>query len=272
MQDKVRLKLTAHCVVKNEDKWVWFAIQSVLPYVERVLVFDTGSTDKTQQIIDSIKSSKIIFEKKGIVSREELVKLRQEQIDRTKTEWFLILDGDEVWPKKELENLIDHAANASKNIVAVFNKTRNCIGDIYHYLPEAAGRYEIAGHKGNLNVRLIRKKTGLKVAGTYPDEYYGDENGPVQEQESNLLFADCWYLHTTFLSRSTQDIVKTSGSLGKQKKWEKGLSLAEEVLPEVFKLDRPEFVENPHKRRDFTYEMLASLISPALNLKRLVKK
>jgi len=36
--------ITAHMIVKNEEQWVWYALQSILPYVDKVIVYDTGST------------------------------------------------------------------------------------------------------------------------------------------------------------------------------------------------------------------------------------
>jgi len=264
-------RITAHCVVKNEDRWIYYALNSILPYVEQVLVFDTGSTDKTSEIIKLIKSPKIIFEEKGSVDRERFVKLRQEQIDRTKTEWFLILDGDEIWPKSQIEKLIKEVRLASDSSIALFNRTRNCIGDIYHYLPDSSGNYEIAGIRGNLNIRLIRKTPDLKVMGVYPDEYYGDKNGPVQKQEDNLLFVNCWYLHTTFLERSSLGN-KTSGSLGKQKTWEKGIFMKGNELPEVLKMERPGMVADPYKSRGLKYELLALAVKPLKTLKKWFRK
>ena len=54
-------KIIVHCLVANEERFVWYALQSVLPYVDQVMVWDTGSTDKTVEIIKAIKSPKIIF-------------------------------------------------------------------------------------------------------------------------------------------------------------------------------------------------------------------
>ena len=38
--------LTVHMVVKNEDRFIWYALNSVLPYVDKVIIFYTGSTQK----------------------------------------------------------------------------------------------------------------------------------------------------------------------------------------------------------------------------------
>jgi hypothetical protein len=265
------MKLTVHTVVKNEDIWIWFALQSILPFVEKVLVFDTGSSDRTIEVIKSIKSDKIILEEKGEVDKNGLVKLRQEQLDRTETDWFLILDGDEIWPKDQLTMLLQIAEKSPKQTVAIFNKVRNCIGDIYHYLPDSSGRYQIANIKGNLNIRLIKKTPQLKIIGEYPLEAYTNENGPLQNQDGNLTFADCWYLHMSFLKRSSTAMGKVSGSFGRAKYWQKGLLIDNEQLPSVFNESYPDIVADPKKRRGLIYESLAQLVEPMLSLKNAIK-
>jgi glycosyltransferase involved in cell wall biosynthesis len=265
------MKLTVHTVVKNEDIWIWFALQSLLPFAEQIIVFDTGSSDKTVEVIKKIRSNKIIFENKGIVNKKGLVKLRQEQLERTKTDWFLILDGDEIWPKDQLNKLIQVASQSPKNTVAVFNRVRSCIGDIFHYLPDSAGGYEIAGMKGNLNIRLIKKTPQLKVTGEYPLETYVNQEGPIQSQNQKLVFGDCWYLHTSFLKRSSAASDKVSGSFGRVKYPQRGLVLNEEQLPSVFNESYPDMVPDPKKRRGVIYESLAQLAEPILTIKNAIK-
>ena len=52
-------KLTVHCVVKNEEKWIWFAIESIRDIAKEIIIYDTGSTDNTVEIIKTIKDKKI---------------------------------------------------------------------------------------------------------------------------------------------------------------------------------------------------------------------
>ncbi len=265
------MKLTVQTVVKNEDRWVYFALQSVLPFVEKILVFDTGSTDKTVEAIKSTNSSKIIFEEKGLVDGEGLVKLRREQLEMTKTEWFLLLDGDEIWPRQQLRKLLEEAEKSPPDTLAIFNRVKNCIGDVYHLLPESAGRYKISDIKGNLNTRLIKKIPGLQISGSYPLEYYFDGNGPIQDQTGKMVFADVWYLHASFLKRSTSAAGKVSGSFGRSRIWQKGLNLSADELPEVFFLPRPPFVPDPLEKRSRFYEAGAIFTSPLIELKRKLK-
>ncbi|MBI2010618.1 MAG: glycosyltransferase [Candidatus Chisholmbacteria bacterium] len=146
-------EFTVHTIIKNEDRWIWYALMSVIDVASKIIVFDTGSTDKTPEIIQTINSPKIVFEHKPQTTRSALVKLRQEQLDRTTTPWFLLVDGDEIWPQKNLFKLLKVADKSSQKVMAFFTRTRNCVGDISHYLPESKGQYHIKGITGHLNRR-----------------------------------------------------------------------------------------------------------------------
>ena len=45
--------------VKNEERWILFAIKSILDYVDEVIILLQPCEDKTEEIIKSIKSNKI---------------------------------------------------------------------------------------------------------------------------------------------------------------------------------------------------------------------
>jgi len=230
------MKITVHTIIKNEEKWIKQVLLSVIKHVTTMLVWDTGSTDKTVEIIKSINSSKIKFFQKGKVNRKQLVELRNQQIKQTKTPWFLILDGDEIWPEKNLLQLIKAIKNAKPQTIALVNKTRNCIGDIYHYLPPSKGEYKIGSWQGHLNIRAIKNIKGLEVTGEYPLEAYTFNNKPIQYQPENLEFVNIWYLHTTHLKRTgwfnqfnVIDRLKKFKLLGKR------LKLKPEELPQVLR-------------------------------------
>ncbi|HLD27297.1 MAG TPA: glycosyltransferase [Patescibacteria group bacterium] len=195
-------KLTSHTLVKNEEVWIKPALEAVINFVDEALVWDTGSTDKTVSLIQSIKSPKIKFKQCGSVDREGLVKLRNQQIKATKTDWFLLVDGDEIWPKENLIQLIKVMTKAKPKTIALVNRTRNCVGDLNHYLPESKGRYRIGPWSGHLNIRAIRNLPGLKVIGSYPNEAYVYKGRKLQDQPEKLEFVDTWYWHTTHLKRT----------------------------------------------------------------------
>ena len=198
----MEFKLTIHTLAKNEEIWIKQSLLSVINQADKLLVWDTGSTDKTVQIIKSINSPKIVFSQKGAVNRQQLVNLRNQQIKATKTDWFMLLDGDEIWPKENLSQLIKAVKAAKSSTLALVNRTRNCIGDINHFLPESKGRYHIGPWQGHLNIRAIRNLPGLAVIGKYPQESYVYKGKALQDQPENLEFVDTWYLHLTHLKRT----------------------------------------------------------------------
>src|SRR3989344_4882806 len=162
--------ITAHCLVRNEENFIWFAINSVIDNVEKVIVWDTGSTDGTVEIIKTIKSPKIEFEEKGKSAAKTLVQHRQEMIDKTDTDWIMILDGDEVWWDEAMQNTKYQILNTKYDLVV--SPCYMAVGDIFHYQEEAAGRYQIHDRSGHLNIRFIRNFPGLKVTGVYPNEAF----------------------------------------------------------------------------------------------------
>ena len=229
--------ITTHTIVKNEEKWIKPALLSVIKHVDTMLVWDTGSSDKTVEIIKSINSSKIKFKQCGKVNRRQLTDLRNDQIKATQTSWFIILDGDEVWPEKNIKKLLKAVKNAKPSTIALVNKTRNCIGDISHYLPDSKGKYQIGEWMGHLNIRAIKKLKGLKVVGMYPLEAYQLKGKSLQDQPKKLEFIDTWYLHLTHLKRSGFfHQLNVIDRIKKLKIFGTRIKLLQHEIPEVFKL------------------------------------
>jgi len=93
---KNRFTIINHCLVKNEEYYIKYAILSVLPYVDKMIIFDTGSTDATVEIIKNIISKpyyrkKVIFKECGEVDKQGHTDLRNEMVSLTKTDWFMFL-------------------------------------------------------------------------------------------------------------------------------------------------------------------------------------
>lgn len=264
--------ITSHTIVRNEDKFIWFALNSVIDFVDKMLVFETGSTDQTKEIIKSIKSPKIIFESKGQLNADQLVRLRQEQLDRTQTEWFLILDGDEIWWEESIKSVIKLIKKADKNVWGIITPSINCIGDICHYQEKRAGKYEFAGRKGHLAVRAIRKTIpGLHVEGTYPLEGYKDENNKlITDYADRLVFLDKPYLHTTNLSRSSQ---KASQVISREKKYELGTPFAKNFkYPQVFYQNFPSIIPSPWVKQSGVDTIRSAVQTPIKKLRRRIIK
>lgn len=262
--------ITVHMVVKNEDQWVWFAIQSVLPFADRILITDTGSTDNTIEIIKSINSPKIKLTAVKISSPQELTNVRQRQINLTKTDWFWLVDGDEIYPQKTAREVITATKQKYEGIAV---RRYDLMGDVYHRQRESVGEYQLFGQRGHLVSRLFNKRKikGIYVSGAYPLEAYYDGNGiKTQDHDPSGWYITKSYLyHAMYLKRSS-----LGGNLAyvinrSKYKIETGIKI-HDSLPESFSFPRPDQVPDPTKTRTQVYELAASLITPIKNLKRAV--
>lgn len=255
--------ITVHTIIKNEEQWVWYAIKSVLQYVDQVLIYDTGSTDRTREIINKIKDKKMIVKKKYALTKQQITELRNEQIRETQTNWFMLLDGDEVWPTNTILELVERTRKAPAELFGMVTRAVIPIGDLFHYQPEEAGRYSLLGKAGHMNIRAYRALPGYRWSGKYPNEAYISTNGvALQEQDENLVMMNQPYWHMTHLVRSSVDVHH-------KRKLEIGVK-RNIRLPEVFYLTRPTIVPSPWVFFSSQQKAIAQLITPLLHLKRKV--
>lgn len=261
------LEITTHSLVKNEDRWIWFALNSWAPFAKSMIVFDDSSTDATPKIIKEMNLPHLTYQKISTKSPEDLVVARAKMKAQTLTNWFVLLDGDEVWDNKTVERFIDHISKVRTNVDMVALRTRNCIGDAYHYLPESAGQYEILGQKGHFNIRAYRNKKNYSWQGIYPLEYYGDETGhALLEKRNSISLFDGFYWHMTHLQRSSN---KDAVFGWRHVKHELGIPVGSaSKFPEVFYTPRPKEVADPWKRRGVVHTLFSSVITPIKNIKR----
>ncbi len=258
-------KITVHCLVCNEERWIWFAIMSVIDYVDEILIWDNGSTDKTLAIVRSIDNPKIKIKELGVIDASTFTEVRNQMLKEVKTDWMMILDGDEIWTD---EALIESQKQMTADIHYLVNSYYNLVGDLYHYQDENAGRYKIKSWTGHLNIRFINKNL---IPGLHFANPYGSE-GPVDTQERSIQDVDAYrtkfveskYFHTTHLTRSDK-----SGVMMREPKYKYELGHLfpnDFSFPKVFYLPN---VNNPWTRRGLIFVLNACWQTPLRHLKRL---
>ena len=241
MTDK-NFTITAHCLVKNEENFIWYAIKSVIDFVDQVIVFDTGSTDKTIEMVKELQQEypdKIIFEEKGECDKKGHTDLRQEMIEKTRTDWFIILDGDEIWTKNGIEEIVS-IINNNSNVECLIASFYLCVGDIFHYSKK--GFYNILGRQGHFSPKIYKKLPGIHWSGDYgKGDAIFNADKEIFINNGNSVFLQNRYWHTSSLIRSPKD---AEIKLGRHKEvMTYSLKFAgmgfeipkEEELPEVFK-------------------------------------
>jgi glycosyltransferase involved in cell wall biosynthesis len=93
------MKLVSLSLVRNEEHWIWYALTSVWPHVDEILVFDNHSTDATVEIVrgmEHVRDKVTLHERFGGASEQE-TRERTLAIARERgATHVLFLDGDEV--------------------------------------------------------------------------------------------------------------------------------------------------------------------------------
>ncbi len=265
------MKISVHCLVVNEQNWIWYALMSVIDYVDEILVWDTGSTDKTPEIVNLINNPKIKFKECGLVDATGHSRLRQHMLAETTSDWFIILDGDEIWWEHSIRQLINTIHN-NPHAAALISPFYNAVGDVFHYQNPRDINYKILDHRGGFNIRAInRKLPKLKLVNPHGKQEYQTNSIPLQNlSPDKLLYADFPYFHTTHLVRSnSHSLDKKTLKRNFKFRYDLGIRFPKHFnYPEVFYLPRPAIVPSPFSHRTPIYELIAGVFG----VLRVIKK
>ncbi len=260
----------ARTLVKNEERYLWYAVSSIVDFVDKVLLWDTGSTDNTVKIIKNLQESypgKILFKEVGEVDPDGFTRVSQEMLEETKSDWFIIVDGDEVWWEEGIKQMVEDIHKNGDRLESYVVKMRYPVGDIYHYQEEKAGNYEIDGKRGHFNIRAINQK----IPGLHFEKPHGmigiiDKDGVlIQNREPKLRkHLDIEYMHFSYLPRSGARVGDLAVPKRKMKyKHEIGNPFPKDYYyPEVFFRPRPKIVPSVWNKMEGGFMTRALLETP----------
>lgn len=260
--------LTIHCLIRNEENWIWFALQAMAPFCRRIMLWDTGSIDTTVAIIKEMQSPHILFQQCGPVSPAKHTALRNHMIAQTRTEWFAVVDGDEIWPPALWSEIAYRIEDPKAGILVLpFIYPFPRLG----YFGTGEDDFFIAGLSGPRSAKVFRNCNGIHWSGDYFDTRLCYEDGTIATRGSlpNMRVLDSCVWHMTMLERSRQDDA-TMGRHGKLR-FTGPPSKADFVpikswseVPKVFFHKRPNNVKNPFLIQNRIYRDMAVLPHPCL--------
>lgn len=270
------MKIIAHCLVKNEERFLWYALMSVVDFVDEVLLWDTGSTDKTKEIMGEIKKKageKIKIKFLESVTPEGFASVRQRMLDETRSDWFIVVDGDEIWWEENMKIVSSLIRKGGESIESIVVPTINLVGDMYHYQEEAAGLYRFGAKKGHFNLRAVKRSIpGLHSVNPHGTWGWADKDGKqIQNRNSKKVrFVDAPYLHATFLQRTGTSIgQKDVPKRAKKMKYEIGKAFDRDYYyPEVFFRPRPAIVPSVWEPMNNAFYFKALWQTPLRKVKR----
>lgn len=265
-----------HTLVKNEERYLWFAVMSVIDHVDKILLWDTGSSDNTVGIIQELKKlkgEKIDFREVGEVDIEGFTKVRQQMLEQTKSDWFMIVDGDEVWWQDSIRKVVEEINSRGDSLEGIISHYYNIVGDIYHYQEESAGKYHIDDKTGHFNIRAINRNIpGLHFEKPHGQQGLYDGNGVlIQDRlKEQRKFIDAPYLHFTNMVRSFSRIKDLKVPKRDFKfKYELGIPFPKDFsFPEIFNYERPSIVPSPWEKMTSMYFVRALIETVLKKLKR----
>lgn len=268
------MKIYAHTLFKNEEKWLWYSVTSIIDYVDKVLLWDTGSTDNSFEIAKKLKliyKDKIDLRQYGSVTSETFYKARQSMLDETDSDWFIVVDADEIWWNKSIEFLVNSIKNFDKTVESIVVPTINLIGDMYHYQSSESGNYRFGDLVGHYNLRAVNRHIdGLHSLGRHGVWGWADKNGKQIQDRNTYQFLDAPYLHATFMPRGEKReddaiVPKRYNKL----KYEIGNSFPlDYYYPESLFDNIPGFIISPWKVMSIQYRLRALIETPLKKIKR----
>lgn len=102
------MTLSVCMIVKNEEKNIKRALNSVKNIADEIVVVDTGSKDKTLNILNDFKVKNINSVNVKIINykwENDFSKARNISLENATSDWILVLDADEEIDKTNGENL-----------------------------------------------------------------------------------------------------------------------------------------------------------------------
>ncbi len=271
------MKIWSHILVQNEERYLWYAVNSVAQYMDKIMIWDTGSSDNTIAIITELEKKypkQIEFKEVGEVSIHEFATMRQRMLDETKSDWIFILDGDEVWWDDSIKELVDIIQTKGDTLDSIVSKYVNVIGDIFHYQDEQAGQYTIDGQRGHLTIRAMNMSIeGIHAANPHGRQGYFDKNDTAVQDlpKSGRKFQEMTgYMHFTHLIRSdtlAEDLKVPKRDIKYKKELGNPFPL-DYFYPEVFFRPKPKIVPSPWKTMDKSFKIQSQILTPLRKLKR----
>lgn len=293
--------ICAHVLVKNEANFLWYAVMSVYKYVDRIRLWDMGSTDNTRDIIEEIQklpdaAGKVFFHEVTFQNFSEAQArrsmldatpptsdsdenenffpwVREQMLKATKADWFLVVDGDEIWWEDSIKKVTDLIQEKGDSLESIVTPTILPVGDMFHFQEKAAGRYKLAKRVGHYNLRAINRKIPGLGSSDLPHGRWGwvDDTGKmIQDRDPDkIAFLDAPYFHASYLPRAGKQRDKDVIKRAKKHKHEIGISFPKDFYyPEVFFRPRPAVVASPWRVMNVAFGIRSFLETPIKKIKR----
>lgn len=188
--DDSDMKISGFTFIKNADKLfipIKESVQSILPIVDEfiIAVGDNDSDDRTLEIIDSIKSSKIkllhtVWDKNNYKKNTIFAQQTDLAKDLCTGDWLFYIQGDEVLHESSLPNVVEACKQNLMN-----EEVEGFVFDYLHFWGDF-DHYHYSHSWYKKEVRIIRNDSKIhswKDAQSF--RYYSQFSGTYEDYQSN---------------------------------------------------------------------------------------
>lgn len=165
------MKLSGVIITYNEERNIGRCLESLQEVCDEILVLDSFSNDKTQEICESFG---VRFEQNEFVGH---IQQKNEALQRAKHPWILSLDADEALTPTLKKSILSIKKMSPKNGAYTMNRLTSYCGKwIYH-----------SGWYPDTKLRLV-SKANASWGGTNPhDKLIAEENLSITHLKGDLL-------------------------------------------------------------------------------------
>lgn len=185
---------------RNEEFWCGYVLRDLLKVFPKVLVLDTGSTDRTVEIIKTVAadypgSELMLIEEHYGNDAAKIGNGRNIMREACPTHWQFLIDMDEIWREDKLHNVLKHEIADEVEVVMLAGwNVQDVDGKLKLRTNDLANRDGLMGP----NIRWN--------ALSYPFEGYGlVENYISQGKGAYLPARECFAWHMRHTLRSSKN-------------------------------------------------------------------
>lgn len=165
--------ITSNTIVKNGMPFIGKILKRTLPYVDQMIItLSVKSDENTIREVKGIVDPKIEIYWEDVQSKWELTDVENEQISKSKGDWILLLEDDDLWPLKELEKYLGYTKNPGEYMAFSVNPLQLITWDTYDYDKDDKFYPKLFKRKGATMEKPFPKNllvnNGIKLMGDIP--------------------------------------------------------------------------------------------------------
>lgn len=184
-------------LVSNDVYWLPYVLDNMSGLFRKYVIYDVGSTDGTQEVVQHFaqneQNAEVVVEFLPMVEPKAQIAYRNAMIADAKSDYYMLVDGDEVWPAVSMQLLFAQFPDfvKSERPFGIVNRVEVC-----RDLKSAWDPNEFTPHH-----RLYHRTAIWR--GTHPGEYSEPKQRPSREYTFDEL-ATVYHFHGA--TRSPMDL------------------------------------------------------------------